>query len=178
MPTRLLLATLPLFVVSRPRTASSARAGRRARARSISISRATCAICAPRSSAYSSAAGIEGIAEYLRAVPGIARGVGYVADAPAFRLDATFETLNFYEYWRTEPLRQRRCVHRISRRAPHRLSDHAEAGQQSHSSGRSRRRFWPQRSSCARCPRCASSRTATTSSTISPRCTPLTRAAR
>jgi len=48
--------------------------------------------------------GIAAIAEYLRAVPGIARGVGYVTDAPAFRLPATFETLNQYEYWLRGPL--------------------------------------------------------------------------
>jgi hypothetical protein len=48
--------------------------------------------------------GIAYIADYLRAVPGTARAVGYVEDRSAFRLPATFETLNFYEYWRPEPL--------------------------------------------------------------------------
>ena len=48
--------------------------------------------------------GIATIAEYLRAVPGIPRGVGYVADSPALRLPATFETLNLYEYWLRAPL--------------------------------------------------------------------------
>ncbi len=105
MPTRLLLATLPLFVVSQASysfvSAGWASGTRRVRFR-LQPQRARSA--RRQHARYSSAAGIEGIAEYLRAVPGIARGVGYVADAPAFRLDATFETLNFYEYWRREPL--------------------------------------------------------------------------
>ncbi len=50
------------------------------------------------------AGGIAYIAEYLRAVPGTARAIGYVDDRAGFRLPATFETINFYEYWRREPL--------------------------------------------------------------------------
>ena len=49
-------------------------------------------------------AGIYGIAEYLRAVHGIPRGIGYVADEPAFRLPATFETMKFYGYWYSQAL--------------------------------------------------------------------------
>jgi hypothetical protein len=50
-------------------------------------------------------AGIAGVSEYLRVVHGTPRAVGYVADAIAFRLPGTFETLTFYEYWYRAPLR-------------------------------------------------------------------------
>ena len=104
MPTRLLLATLPLFVVAQA-SYSFISAGWASGTRpfDFDLGRNVRDLRADNARVFR-AAGIEGIAEYLRAVPGIARGVGYVADAPAFRLDATFETLNFYEYWRTEPL--------------------------------------------------------------------------
>ena len=103
-PTRLLLATLPLFVVAQA-SYSFISAGWASGTRpfDFDLGRNVRDLRADNTRVFR-AAGIEGIAEYLRAVPGIARGVGYVADAPAFRLDATFETLNFYEYWRTEPL--------------------------------------------------------------------------
>lgn len=104
MPTRLLLATLPLFVVFQA-AYSFVSAGWASGTRPFDLDFTQSARDLRRDKArIFRAAGIEGIAEYVRAVPGIARAVGYVADAPAFRLDATFETLNFYEYWRREPL--------------------------------------------------------------------------
>ena len=104
MPTRLLLATLPLFVVFQA-AYSFVSAGWSSGTRAFDFDFAKSVRDQRGASArIFQAAGIEGIAEYLRAVPGTARGVGYVTDGPAFRLPATFETLNFYEYWRREPL--------------------------------------------------------------------------
>ena len=103
-PTRLLLATLPLFVVFQA-AYSFVSAGWASGTRAFDLDFSKSVLDQRRDSTrIFQAAGIDGIAEYLRAVPGTARGVGYVADAPAFRLDATFETLNFYEYWRREPI--------------------------------------------------------------------------
>lgn len=104
MPTRVLLATLPLFVVFQA-AYSFVSAGWSAgtRAFDLDFTRSVRDLRRENQRIFQSQ-GIEGIAEYLRAVPGTARGVGYVADTPAFRLASTFETLNFYEYWRREPL--------------------------------------------------------------------------
>ena len=104
MPARLLLATLPLFVVFQA-AYSFVSAGWSAgtHAFDFDFTRSVRDLNQQNRRIFQ-ARGIENIADYLRAVPGIARGVGYVADAPAFRLPATFETLNFYEYWRREPL--------------------------------------------------------------------------
>jgi hypothetical protein len=104
MPTRLLLATLPLFVVFQAAYSFvSADWAAGTRAFDLDFTRGVRDLRKQNQRVFEGH-GIAGIAEYLRAVPGIARGVGYVADAPAFRLAATFETLNFYEYWRREPL--------------------------------------------------------------------------
>lgn len=99
MPARILLATLPLFVLFQA-TYSFVSAGWSAGTRPFDFD-FTHGVrdLRDQNRKIFSAAGISGIADYLRAVPGIARGVGYVADSPAFRLPATFETLNFYEYW-------------------------------------------------------------------------------
>jgi hypothetical protein len=104
MPTRLLLATLPLFVVFQA-AYSFVSAGWATGTRTFDwdLSR-TVRDLPHENKRIFEAGGIAYIADYLRAVPGIARGVGYVNDRPAFRLPATFETLNFYEYWRREPL--------------------------------------------------------------------------
>jgi hypothetical protein len=104
MPVRLLLATLPLFVVFQA-AYSFVSAGWSAgtRAFDFDFTRSVRDLRRQNERIFQSR-GVEGIADYLRAVPGVARGVGYVADAPAFRLAATFEPLNFYEYWRREPL--------------------------------------------------------------------------
>jgi hypothetical protein len=104
MSTRVLLATLPLFVVFQA-AYSFVSAGWSAGTRpfDLDFTRSVRDLRRENQRIFQSQ-GIEGIADYLRAVPGIARGVGYVADAPAFRLASTFETLNFYEFWRREPL--------------------------------------------------------------------------
>jgi hypothetical protein len=104
MPARVLLATLPLFVVFQA-AYSFVSAGWSAgtRAFDLDFTRSVRDLRRENQRIFQSQ-GIEGIAEYLRAVPGIARGVGYVADTPAFRLASTFETLNFYEYWQRAPL--------------------------------------------------------------------------
>lgn len=105
MPTRLLLATLPLFVLSQA-AYSFLSAGWAAgtRAFDFDFTRSVRDLPEQNERAFQ-AAGIAGIAAYLQAVPGIPRGVGYVTDGPAFRLPATFETLNFYDYWRTDALK-------------------------------------------------------------------------
>ena len=104
MPARLLLATLPLFVVFQAAYSFvSAGWSNGTRAFDLDFTRGVRDLRKENERIFQSN-GIYGIAEYLRAVHGIARGVGYVADVPAFRLEATFETLNFYEYWRREPL--------------------------------------------------------------------------
>ena len=104
MPSRLLLAMLPFFVVIQA-AYSFVSAGWAAgtRAFDLDFTRDVRDLKLQNETIFK-ANGIYGIAEYLRAVPGIARGVGYVADGPAFRLAATFETLNFYDYWQREPL--------------------------------------------------------------------------
>jgi len=48
--------------------------------------------------------GIANIAAYINAVPGVPRGVGYVDQGPLFHLDGTFEALDTYDPWYTEPL--------------------------------------------------------------------------
>ncbi len=104
MPTRLLLAMLPLFVVSQAAYSFlSAGWSSGTRAFDFDFTRSVRDLPQQNDKIFQ-AAGIAGIAEYLRAVPGIPRGVGYVADSPAFRLAATFETLNFYDYWRRDAL--------------------------------------------------------------------------
>ncbi|MET0230792.1 MAG: hypothetical protein ABW186_07680 [Rhodanobacteraceae bacterium] len=104
MPTRLLLATLPLFVLFQA-AYSFVSAGWAAGTRTFDADFSRTVRDLPHDNKrIFEAGGIAYIAEYLRAVPGTARAVGYVDDRPAFRLPATFETLNFYEYWRKEPL--------------------------------------------------------------------------
>jgi hypothetical protein len=104
MPSRLLLATLPLFVVFQAAYSFvSAGWATGTRAFDWDFSR-TVRDLPHENKRIFQAGGIAYIADYLRAVPGTARGVGYVNDRSAFRLPATFETLNFYEYWRQEPL--------------------------------------------------------------------------
>jgi hypothetical protein len=104
MPSRLLLATLPLFVVFQA-AYSFVSAGWATGTQAFDFDLSRSVRDLPRDDArLFEADGIAYIADYLRAVPGIARAVGYVEDRSAFRLPATFETLNFYEYWRPEPL--------------------------------------------------------------------------
>jgi hypothetical protein len=104
MPSRLLLATLPLFVVFQA-AYSFVSAGWATGTRTFDWDFSRTVLDLPHDNKrILEAGGIAYIAEYLRAVPGTARAVGYVDDRPAFRLPATFETLNFYEYWRPEPL--------------------------------------------------------------------------
>ncbi|MET0232131.1 MAG: hypothetical protein ABW186_14450 [Rhodanobacteraceae bacterium] len=104
MPSRLLLATLPLFVVFQA-AYSFVSAGWATGTRTFDWDFSHTVRDLPRDNRrIFEAAGIAYIAEYLRAVPGTARAVGYVDDRPAFRLPATFETLNFYEYWLHAPL--------------------------------------------------------------------------
>ena len=104
MPTRLLLAMLPLFVVSQAAYSFvSAGWSSGTRAFDFDLTRSVRDLPQQNDKIFQ-ATGIAAIAEYLRAVPGIPRGVGYVADSPAFRLAATFETLNFYDYWRRDAL--------------------------------------------------------------------------
>jgi hypothetical protein len=104
MPSRLLLATLPLFVVFQA-AYSFISAGWASGTRTFDFDLTRSVRDLRRDDArIFKADGIAYIADYLRAVPGTARAVGYVEDRAAFRLAATFETLNFYEYWRQEPL--------------------------------------------------------------------------
>ncbi len=104
MPTRILLAMLPLFVVSQAAYSFlSAGWSSGTRVFDFDFTRSVRDLPEQNGKIFQ-AAGIAAIAEYLRAVPGIPRGVGYVADSPAFRLAATFETLNFYDYWRHDAL--------------------------------------------------------------------------
>jgi len=104
MPSRLLLATLPLFVAFQA-AYSFVSAGWATGTRTFDWDFSRTVRDLPHESRrIFEAGGIAYIADYLRAVPGTARAVGYVDDRPAFRLPATFETLNFYEYWRQEPL--------------------------------------------------------------------------
>jgi len=104
MPTRLLLATLPLFVVFQA-AYSFISAGWATGTRTFDLDFShTVRDLQHDNKRVFEAGGIAYIAEYLRAVPGTARAIGYVDDRPAFRLPATFETINFYEYWRQEPL--------------------------------------------------------------------------
>ncbi|HVT32312.1 MAG TPA: hypothetical protein VHE32_06685 [Rhodanobacteraceae bacterium] len=104
MSSRLLLATLPLFVVFQA-AYSFVSAGWATGTRTFDFDLTRSVLDLPRENArIFKADGIAYIADYLRAVPGTARAVGYVRDRSAFRLPATFETLNFYEYWRQEPL--------------------------------------------------------------------------
>ena len=104
MPARILLATLPLFVVFQAAYSFvSAGWSDGTRAFDLDFTHGVRELGRQNQRIFQRS-GIEGIADYLRAVPGIARGVGYVADGPAFRLAATFETLTFYDYWRSEPL--------------------------------------------------------------------------
>ncbi|HKE48298.1 MAG TPA: hypothetical protein VKB52_09535 [Rhodanobacteraceae bacterium] len=99
LPTRLLLAMLPLFVVFQAWYGFvSAGWATGTRAFDLDFARGVRDLRLQNERVFR-ANGIETVAEYLRAVPGIARGVGYVADGPAFRLAATFETLNFYGFW-------------------------------------------------------------------------------
>ena len=104
LPTRLLLALLPLFVLCQA-SYSFVSAGWAAgtRAFDLDFTRNVRDLKLQNRRIFA-ANGIEAIAEYLRAVPGIARGVGYVADGPAFRLAATFETINFYDFWQPKVL--------------------------------------------------------------------------
>jgi hypothetical protein len=104
MPSRLLLATLPLFVVFQAAYSFvSAGWATGTRTFDLDLSQSVRDLRRDNSRLFK-ADGIAYIADYLRAVPGTARAVGYVEDRSAFRLPATFETLNFYEYWRQEPL--------------------------------------------------------------------------
>jgi hypothetical protein len=104
MPSRLLLATLPLFVVFQAAYSFvSAGWATGTRTFDLDLSQSVRDLRRDNSRLFK-ADGIAYIADYLRAVPGTARAVGYVRDRSAFRLPATFETLNFYEYWRQEPL--------------------------------------------------------------------------
>jgi hypothetical protein len=104
MPSRLLLATLPLFVIFQAAYSFvSAGWATGTRAFDLDLSRSVRDLRHDNARLFK-ADGIAYIADYLRAVPGTARAVGYVEDRSAFRLPATFETLNFYEYWRPEPL--------------------------------------------------------------------------
>ena len=104
MPTRLLLATLPLFVVFQA-SYSFVSAGWATGTRAFDFDfTQTVRELHKQSERIFEGAGIANIAHYMRAVPGIPRGVGFVADGPAQRLKGTFETLNFYEYWNREPL--------------------------------------------------------------------------
>jgi hypothetical protein len=105
IPARLLLAMLPLFVVFQA-SYSFVSAGwvGGTRVFDFDFGRSVRDLRQQNEKIFQGG-GIAVIAEYLRAVPGIPRGVGYVADGPAFRLSATFETLNFYEYWQRDAIK-------------------------------------------------------------------------
>ena len=105
LSTRMLLATLPLFVLFQASYSFlSADWSAGTRAFDFDLMRSVRDLRRQNRQIFERV-GIAGIADDLRAVRGIARAVGYVADGTAFRLPATFETLNFYEYWYRPPLR-------------------------------------------------------------------------
>ncbi len=104
MPTRILLAMLVLFVVSQAFysfISASWIAG--TRAFDFDLSRPVRDLQAQKQRMFERA-GIANIATYINAVPGVPRGVGYVAQGPLFHLDGTFEALDTYDPWYVEPL--------------------------------------------------------------------------
>ena len=103
-PTRLLLALLPMFVLFQA-TYSFVSAGWSPGTRTFDLdfTRDVRDLSTQNERVFQGA-GIESIAAYLSAVPGVPRGIGYVAAGPSFRLKGTFETLDFYKYWHREPL--------------------------------------------------------------------------
>ena len=104
MPARLLLAMLPFFVVSQAAYSFlSAGWSSGTRAFDLDFTRGVRDLPQQKTSIFERR-GHRGHRDYMRAVPGMPRGVGYVADSPAFRLAATFEALNIYDYWRRDAL--------------------------------------------------------------------------
>ena len=141
MPTRLLLATLPLFVVVPGRVQLHQRGlGDRARAvrfrsrRNVRDLRADNARIFQRGR-HRRHRRISSCRARHRARRRLCRRR---AGVPARR---DVRDAEFLRILADRAARQRRCVHRISRRAPHRLSHHAEGRAANVLNGRSRRRF-------------------------------------
>lgn len=104
MPARMLLAMLPLFVLSQA-WYSFLSAGWSAGTRAFDLDFThTVRTLQKEKLRVFEKDGIANIATYIEAVPGVPRGVGYVSDGPLFRLDGTFEALNMYEFWNRAPL--------------------------------------------------------------------------
>jgi hypothetical protein len=104
MPVRLLLAMLPLFAVSQAwYSFLSAGWGTGTRAFDVNFGHSTRDLRKQKLRIFEQA-GIANIANYIDAVPGVPRGVGYVTDGALFRLDGTFEALNMYGFWNRAPL--------------------------------------------------------------------------
>jgi hypothetical protein len=103
-PTRVLLAMLPLFVVSQAcYSFISANWVPGTRAFDFDFSRPVRDLQQQKQRIFERA-GIPSIATYIAAVPGAPRGVGYIEQGPLFRLDGTFEALDTYDPWYLEPL--------------------------------------------------------------------------
>lgn len=104
MPARILIAMLPLFVVSQAcYSFMSASWVTGTRAFDFDLSRPVRDLQRQKQRILERA-GMANIATYIAAVPGAPRGVGYVDQGPLFRLDGTFEALDTYDPWYVAPL--------------------------------------------------------------------------